>query len=84
VTNAAHLATVNKRLRAAIFAFRAKVVMAPFHAEDLSTFVTDQVGKCAPGSADRVLRDLRQTGHLNYEVLDRANSRYRFLPRKTT
>lgn len=51
-----------------------------FHADDLRQFVTAVVGPVAPGSADRVLRDMRQSGEVNYTVLDRKNSQYKLLP----
>lgn len=47
-----------------------------FHADDLRRWVASRV--CvAPGSPDRVMRDLRQRGVLNYVLADRANSLYR-------
>jgi len=47
-----------------------------FHAEDLRTFVGEEA-RVAPGSADRVLRGMRQKGLLDYEVVNRAQSLYR-------
>lgn len=47
-----------------------------FHADELRRFVVSQVGVAAPGSADRVLRDLRQQGRLNYVVVSRRESLY--------
>ena len=38
----------------------------------------------APGSSDRVLRDLRKRRKLNYKVLSRRESRYRVIPVEVT
>ena len=52
-----------------------------FTANDLRTIVDAGMdGKVAPGSSDRILRMLRQGGLINYIVLNRAQSLYRFLP----
>jgi len=51
-----------------------------FHADELRQHVADHVSKVAPGSADRVLRDLRQKGVVDYVVVNRAQSRYRIVP----
>jgi hypothetical protein len=50
-----------------------------FHAQDLRDFVVERL-KVAPASPDRILRDLRQRGLLNYEVIDRRASYYHVLP----
>lgn len=47
-----------------------------FYAEELRDFVGQCVGATAPGSADRILRDLRQRGVINYRVLSRRESLY--------
>ena len=47
-----------------------------FHADQLRQHVTRVVGNVAPGSADRILRDLRQRGVVSYTVLDRRKSLY--------
>jgi len=36
--------------------------------------------RVAPASPDRILRDLRSRGLINYQVINRRASRYRFLP----
>lgn len=52
-----------------------------WHVEELRKFVFDQVdGYVAPASPDRILRDLRQKGRVNYVVVSRAKSLYRSLP----
>jgi hypothetical protein len=47
-----------------------------FHADELRRYVVAEIGVTAPGSADRVLRDLRQQGRLNYRVVSRRESLY--------
>lgn len=47
-----------------------------FHADDLRGAVSCAM-PTAPGSADRVLRDLRRHGIVSYEVVDRRASLYR-------
>jgi hypothetical protein len=47
-----------------------------FHVEELREYVTQSVGEVAPGSPDRVMRDLRQKGVIHYKVLARAESLY--------
>lgn len=52
-----------------------------WHVEELRRFVFDKVnGYVAPASPDRILRDLRQKGRVNYVVVSRAKSLYRSLP----
>jgi hypothetical protein len=46
-----------------------------FHAEDLHKFIDRRV-KSAPGSADRVMRDLRRKGVIGYSVVNRRESLY--------
>lgn len=51
-----------------------------FHAADLRAYLTEHLSEpTAPASADRVLRDLRQRGVCQYEVLSRSESLYRIL-----
>lgn len=50
-----------------------------FHADDLRQYVSERT-TIAPGSADRVLRDLRKRGVISYEVVSRSRSLYRALP----
>lgn len=59
---------------------RLKGGMPFFRADDLRVFVEAATGKTAPASADRILRDMRQDGKINYEVTDRAKSLYKLLP----
>jgi len=50
-----------------------------FHGVDLHIFIQATGGYAAPSSADRVLRQLRQEGYLDYVVLNRAQSLYQLL-----
>ncbi len=47
-----------------------------FHADDLRKYVADRV-PVAPGSPDRVMRELRRTGEVSYTVVNRSKSLYR-------
>ena len=47
-----------------------------FHIEDLRRYVNSVVGVCAPDSAGRILRYLRQRGVLQYRVINRRESLY--------
>ena len=54
-----------------------------FHMEDLHLFVQQRLpfnGRVAPASTDRILRQLRQQGLLNYKVVSRRQSLYRVVP----
>ena len=52
-----------------------------FHCDTLRQYVSAQVGGyVAPGSADRILRMLRQKGSVNYTVVSRRHSLYKALP----
>lgn len=76
-TQAEHLDRVSVRIGRAIVAFCAEQGL--FHADDLRAYVTANVGIVAPGSADRILRDLRQRGCLNYRVVNRRDSLYEMI-----
>jgi hypothetical protein len=52
---------------------------AEFHAQDLRDHVTALVPNTAPSSPDRILRDMRQRGEVQYVVVSRRDSRYRKL-----
>ena len=56
-----------------------------FTATALRVFVqNNSMGKASPSSADRVLRMLRQSGKLDYLVLNRGLSLYKAVPNGTT
>jgi hypothetical protein len=75
-----NLQRVGQKIGAAIMTFYEADPDAAFHADDLRDSVRDQCGKVAPASSDRVLRDLRKKGKINYEVTNRRKSLYQFLP----
>lgn len=80
-TQAHHLERAQARLDAVIEIFvRNRVgVGQTFTAEQLRRHVEAYVPSSAPGSADRVLRALRQQGRINYECTSRRESTYRVL-----
>ena len=51
-----------------------------FFAEELRELVASMINKLAPGTTDRILRQLRQQNVINYVVLNRAQSLYKFIP----
>ena len=54
-----------------------------FHVEQLRKFIFENVnGYVAPASPDRILRDLRQKGVINYVVVSRSQSLYKSIPVK--
>ena len=48
-----------------------------FHMDELLTHVSRNVTAVAPDSPGRILRDLRRSGIVNYEVVNRRQSLYR-------
>lgn len=60
------------------FYYMRRNVGGEFRAEELRTYVLSRDRTIAPASPDRILRDLRQSGELDYEVLNRRASLYRF------
>ena len=74
-TQTEHLSRVNERIAEAILAFC--LARTEWFADELRAFVIEHCGKVAPGSPDRVLRDLRQRRMLDYRCVDRAASLYR-------
>jgi hypothetical protein len=75
--NDEHLSAVASRLSETIVDFCNERVGETFFADDLRRYVVDRAGHTAPGSADRILRELRARGALGYVVLNRAKSLYR-------
>jgi len=63
--------------------FKEQGIKGQFHAEDLRRFIRKHDPVIAPGSPDRVLRDMRQRGQLDYRVINRHQSLYQIdrLPR---
>jgi hypothetical protein len=75
------LLTVTERIGNLVMAFyKERLATNPeFHAQDLVTYVLGAV-TVAPNSPTRILQDMRKRGVLNYELLSRRQSFYRFLP----
>ena len=69
----AELARVSERIEDVIIRFCR--THTEFHADDLRAEVAARC-QIAPASADRVLRDLRQRGQVDYEVVSRRDSLY--------
>jgi hypothetical protein len=74
-----NLDRVSERIGPAVMAFSALVLGKDFFADDLRRYVGEQVGVVAPGSPDRILRQLRQKRRLGYKVISRSESIYRML-----
>lgn len=72
----AELDRVSSRIRGAILEFCRARLGQQFFADELRAHVEQQCGKTAPGSADRILRALRQDGELAYRVINRRKSLY--------
>ena len=69
---------VRSRLAGAVVRFlrhRIANQVPRFTAAELRDWSTDEAHS-APGSPDRILRDLRRRGVIDYQVLDRARSLY--------
>jgi hypothetical protein len=54
-----------------------------FHTHELHKFVARETGVTTPGTADRILRDLRGQGIIRYAVVDRKQGLYRVLDKET-
>ena len=69
---------VYARIAPLILAYAEEHAGGAFHAEDLRHFVLSREPAIAPASPDRILRELRLMGKLDYEVLNRRQSLYQF------
>jgi len=77
---AQQLARVSSRIERAVLAYvTALPIGAEFLGHELDRYACGQAC-CTPGSATRILRNLRRKGLLNYIVSNRAQARYRRLP----
>lgn len=70
---------VYQRIAPIILGFHATNSDRDFHIEELRRFVRDQVPEIAPDSPGRILRELRLQGRLDYTVVNRRQSLYRFV-----
>jgi hypothetical protein len=72
----AEFARVSSRIAKSIVEFCEARSGQTFHADELRAHVAQKCGPSAPGSADRILRSLRQSGHVRYALLNRRQSLY--------
>jgi hypothetical protein len=73
-----NLNRVYSRIAAHILAFYNERRGQAFHAEDLRQYVLEREPSIAPGSPDRILREMRLKGVLSYVVINRRASLYQF------
>ncbi len=76
--NEEHLSRVSDTIAPIVLEFcqdRMRTCQAQFRMEELRTYVSERT-MIAPASPDRILRDLRQAGKLNYRVVNRRGSLY--------
>lgn len=79
-TQTEHLERVRLRIQSLILQYQDIVGFgSTWHADNLRDFVIAGA-QVAPGSPDRILRDLRKRRVLNYRLLDRRQSLYQFAP----
>jgi hypothetical protein len=71
------LESVSSRIAKHVLQFATTYCGLTFHSSQLHQFVAARVDRVSPGSADRILRDLKQRGLLSYTVVNRARSLYR-------
>lgn len=76
-----NLSRVSNQIASIITTFLEARLNQEFYCDELRRFVSERV-TVAPGSPDRVLRDLRKRGVISYEVVSRSRSLYRALPVK--
>ena len=72
---AENLDRVRTRIHSVVTDFCREHVGNQFHMVDLTEYVRERA-HIAPDSPGRILRDLRRTGILDYEVLNRRESLY--------
>lgn len=76
----AQIGRVSSQIASHVTKFLHSHIDKEFHVESLRRYVFDHVdGYVAPASPDRILRDLRQRGVVNYEVISRHKSLYKAL-----
>lgn len=81
LSDRAERARVYTRIAPVVLAFRAVCNGTDFHVEELRQFVLDNVPEIAPDSPGRILRELRLQGIIDYIVVNRRASLYRFRTR---
>src|SRR5215467_13167809 len=78
-SQAEHLERVSERIAPVVIRYCTE--HPRFHADELRRYVLHETGLIAPGSADRILRDLRLRlrGVIDYRVVSRRESLYEVL-----
>lgn len=76
------LKRVSNSIAQVVTEFVNKRIGQEFHGSEVKSACNLALGftGIAPSSPDRVMRDLRQRGKINYELVNRAKSLYRALP----
>ncbi len=69
----------SKRIATVVTAFVNDHIGREFTAKELRFHVVGRVDKAAPASADRIMRQLRKEGKLNYKLVSRVQSLYKGL-----
>jgi hypothetical protein len=72
-----HLQRVSDRIAPAVVRFCRGRVGRTFHSIDLLHYVRILDPTVAPDSPSRILRELRQRGTVDYQLVDRRASQYR-------
>ena len=67
----------SQRIASAVKEYVQNHIEREFTAKELRFFVLSRVNTSAPGSADRIMRQLRQAGIINYVLVSRSKSLYR-------
>lgn len=74
-----NLERVTEAIGKTIIEFRTLVgLLHPFRCEEMRRFVINRYPHIAPASPDRILRQLRQQGKLDYQIVNRRGSLYEF------
>lgn len=77
MSHAEHLGRVSDKIAGLVRDYCA--AHQTFRGAELELWVMERA-QATPGSATRVLRDLRARGTVNFEVTDRRTSSYRIIP----
>ncbi len=79
-----NIARVHHKIAPAILDyFQAHGVGYEFHVDSLRRWIAARYPGIAPDSAGRIMRDLRQSGVLDYEVVNRRQSLYQITAYQT-
>ena len=80
-TQTAEINRVKKKISDLILEFYHERILAAqyeFHANDLAEYMNKQIPNTTFDSASRILRDMRQCRQIDYVVVKRSESLYRF------